>query len=310
MEAGDLSRRLGDFYLVATEVIRDVTEPTEQQIKHWIVNPFLVTLGWDPDDKKQVYLDYPIKADASHADYALLDQSGKPRVVLDVKRPPNPGTDSEKAIKNARSVSAPLALVTNGQEFSLWYVSESEQPTPLFVFALKELADNAEALLGLTADFRVSDSGISLLRKSAIRSAVLQMLEENSEKTFDALVGWVQAQVAPGALDDSTDEAIREATMMWLNEEHLTMAMFAPGPHEKKYGDLRITAAKDWEPFPRGPNGTFQYKYDSSKTLDLRQSPKEVKETLRRQGFRTSTATSFGGFYYALRQRAGLKTAS
>jgi hypothetical protein len=310
MEAADLSRRLGDFYLVATEVLRDVTEPTEQQIKHWIVNPFLVTLGWDPDDKHQVYLDFPIKVDGSHADYALLDQTGKPRVVLDVKRPPNPGTDSEKAIKNAKGIGAPLALVTNGQEFSLWYVSESEQPTPLFVFALKELADNAEALLGLTADFRVSDSGIALLRKSAIRSAVLQMLEENSEKTFDALVGWVQAQVAPGALDDSTDEAIREATMMWLNEEHLAMAMFAPGPHEKKFQDLRVTTAKDWEAFPRGPNGTFQYKFDSSKTLDLRQSPKEVKETLRRQGFKTSTATSFGGFYYALRQRAGLKTAS
>jgi uncharacterized protein YcgL (UPF0745 family) len=307
MEAADLSRRLGDFYLVATEVLRDVNEPTEQQIKHWIVNPFLVTLGWDPDDKKQVYLDFPVKADGSHADYALLDQTGKPRVVMDVKRPPNPGTDSERAVKNARAINAPLGLVTNGQEFSLWYVSESEQPTPLFVFALKELADNAEALLGLTADYRVSDTGISLLRKSAIRSAVLQMLEENSEKTFDALVGWVQAQVAPGALDESTDEAIREATMMWLNEEHLTMAMFAPGPNDKKFHELRVTTAKDWESFPRGPTGTFQYKYDSSKTLDLRQSPKEVKESLRRQGFKTSTATSFGGFYYALRQRAGLK---
>jgi hypothetical protein len=310
MEASDLSRRLGEFYLVASEVIRDVNEPTEQQIMHWIVNPFLVSLGWDPDDKKQVFLDFPVKADGGHADYALLDPTGKPRVIVDVKRPPSPGTDSEQAIKNARAVSAPLALVTNGQEFSLWYVADTDQPAPLFVFSIKELGENAESLLGLTADYRVSDTGISLLRKSAIRSAVLQMLEENSEKTFDALVGWVQSQVAPGALDESTDEAIREATSLWLNEEHLAMPMFAPGPRDKKPHEYRVTTARDWEPFPRGPSGTFQYKYDSAKTLDLRQSAKEVKEALRRQGFRTTTATSFGGFYYALRQKAGLKIAS
>ncbi len=310
MEAPDLTRRLGDFYLVASEVLRDVKEPTEQQIKHWIVNPFLVTLGWDPHDKKQVFLDFPLKGVDQHADYALLDPLGKPRLILDVKRPPNPGTDSDRGVQNARALGAPLALVTNGEEFSLWYLTDSEQPTPIFVFALKELPDNAESLLGLTADYRVSDTGINLLRKSAIRTAVLQMLEENSEKTFDALVTWVQSQVAPGALDESTEEAIREATMVWLNEEHLSMPMFAPGAHEKKAHEFRTTTAKDWEPFRGGPPGTFQYKYDSAKTLDLRQSAKEVKQAVRRQGLRTATATSFGGFYYALRQKAGLRTAA
>ena len=86
MEASDLTRRMGDFYLVASEVLRDVGDITEQQISHWIVNPFLVSLGWDPHDKKQVYLDYPVKPEG-HVDYALLDAQGHPRLIVDVRRP-------------------------------------------------------------------------------------------------------------------------------------------------------------------------------------------------------------------------------
>ena len=63
MEAVDLSRRMADFGQVAGEVLRDVQDVTEQQIRHWIVNPYLVALGWDPHDKRQVYPDYPAKGD-------------------------------------------------------------------------------------------------------------------------------------------------------------------------------------------------------------------------------------------------------
>lgn len=305
MEATELTRRMGDFYLVASEVLRDVSDITGQQIQHWIVNPFLVTLGWDPHDKKQVYLDYPVKGEG-HADYALLDAAGKPRLIIDVRTPKKTTAEADEAVKKARAVEAPLVLVTNGEEFSLWYVANGDAPTPLFLLRLKELAENPEALLGLTVEYRLSETGINQLRKSAIRLAVLQMLEDNSEKTFDAMVNWVQSQVAPGALDETTEAAIREATTIWLTEEHLTMPAFAPASDGKRRSELRPTNARDWEPFPRGPNGTFQYRYDASKTLDLRQPPKEVREALRMQGLRTPTATAFGGFYYALRQRAGL----
>ena len=308
MEASDLTRRLGDFYLVASEVLRDVNDITEQQIKHWIVNPFLVTLGWDPHDKKEVYLDYPIKPDG-HADYALLDVNGQPKLIIAVTKPSEGASDAAAAAKQAKSVDAPLVLLTSGQEFSLWFVDKDEAPTPLFVLMLKELAENPDALLGLTVEYRLSDTGVHQLRRAAIRLAVLQMLEENSEKTFDAMVNWVSSQVAPGALDETTDSAIREATMLWLTEEHLNLPAFAPSGDGKRRQDLRPTTARDWEPFPRGPSGTFQYKYDTAKTLDLRQTPKEVKSALRQQGLRTPTATSFGGFYYALRQRAGVGAA-
>src|SRR5579863_8085919 len=126
MEATDLTRRMGDFYLVASEVLRDVGDITEQQISHWIVSPFLVSLGWDPHDKKQVYLDYPVKPEG-HVDYALLDSQGQPRLIVDVRRPAKPTTtDAGDVVKKARAVGAPLALITNGQEFSLWYVAGDE----------------------------------------------------------------------------------------------------------------------------------------------------------------------------------------
>jgi hypothetical protein len=305
MEAVDLSRRLADFSQVAGEVLRDVQDVTEQQIRHWIVNPFLVALGWDPHDKKQVYLDFPVKGGEGHVDYALLDSDGHPRLFLDVRERTANVTEAGDVAEHAQHAKVPLVLITNGREFSLWFIAGSEAPAPLFVLPLKDLSDNSESLLGLSAEYRLSETGIQQLRRSAIRLAVIVMLEENAEKTFDALVEWVQGQVAPGALDDTTSSAIRDATMIWLTEEHLTMPAFQPA--EGKHGhELRPTTAKDWEAFPRGPSGTFQYRYDTTKTLDLRQEPKEVREQLRLQGLRTPTATSFGGFYHALRARAGL----
>jgi len=305
MEAVDLSHRLSDFSQVAGEVLRDVQDVTEQQIRHWIVNPFLVALGWDPHDKKQVYLDFPVKGGEGHVDYALFNADGQPRLFLDVRDRTANVSEAGDVTEHAQQTKVPLALITNGREFSLWYIGKEEAAAPLFVLPLKDLPDNAESLLGLTSEFRLSDTGIQQLRRSAIRLAVLVMLEENAEKTFDALVDWVQSQVAPGALDDTTSQAIRDATMIWLTEEHLTMPAFQPS-EGKRIHELHPTTAKDWEPFPRGPSGTFQYRYDSTKTLDLRQDPKEVREQLRLQGLRTPTATSFGGFYYALRTRAGL----
>ncbi|HEV2428224.1 MAG TPA: hypothetical protein VGV64_00025 [Thermoplasmata archaeon] len=310
MDASDLERRLTEFQGIANEVLTDVKDITPQQVKHWIVSPFLVALGWDPHDKKQVFLDYPTKFDGGHADYALLDPSGRPRLVLEV-HPANTSSRSavEDAAKKARSVGAPLALLTDGAEFSLWHIPEKESPTPLFILLLKDLGENAEALLGLTAEYRLSDTGIEQLRRSAIRLAVLQMLEENSEKTFDAMVDWVRSQVAPGELDEATEVAIRDATMIWLTEEHFSLPAFSGSVGAHRPHELRTTNARDWEAFPKGPNGTFQYKFDSSKSLDVRQSAKEVLQALRMQGLRTHTATAFGGFYYALRQRAGLPIA-
>jgi len=307
MEAVDLSRRLTDFQQVAGEVLRDVQDVTEQQIRHWIVNPFLVALGWDPHDKKQVYLDFPVPGKEGVVDYALFNAEGHPRLFLDVRDRNGNVAEAGAAADQAKETKVPLVLITNGHEFSLWFVSAQEGAAPLFVLPLKDLADNSESLLGLTAEFRLSETGVQQLRRSAIRLAVLQMLEENAEKTFDALVDWVQAQVAPGALDDTTQQAIRDATMLWLTEEHLMLPAFAPSDG-KRLHELRPTTVKDWEPFPRGPPGTFQYKYDTSKILDLRQGSKEVREQLRVQGLRTPNATSFGGFYHALRQHAGLPT--
>jgi hypothetical protein len=305
MEAVDLSRRLNDFSQVAQEVLRDVPEVTEQQIRHWIVNPFLVALGWDPHDKRQVYLDFPVKAGSGPVDYALFNADSQPRLFLDVRERTANVTDIGEVAEQAKDAKVPLALLTNGKEFSLWHVSQGEPPAPLVVLSLPELSDNSESLLGLTVEFRLSDTGIEQLRRSAIRLAVLQMLEENTEKTFDALVGWVRGQVAPGALDETTEDAIRDATMLWLTEEHLMLPGFAPSDGKRPH-ELRSTTTKDWEPYPRGPAGTFQYKYDSAKILDLRQGAKEVREQLRNQGLRTPTATAFGGFYHALRARAGL----
>jgi hypothetical protein len=304
----DLDRRLAEFQLNAAEILTDVKDLTPQQIKHWIVSPFLAALGWDPRDKKQVYFDYPTKGGEEHADYALLDTKGRPRLIIEVYPSKTPAqTAAVEAAQKAASVGAPLILLTDGSDFSLWHVLHGDPgaPTPLLMVPIRELAGNADALQGLKAEYRLSDTGVEQLRRSAIRLAVLQILEENAEKTFDAMVDFVKSQISPSDLDPSTEQAIRDATMLWLTEEHLSLPAFG-GMEPHRARDLRPTNVRDWEPFPNGPAGAFQYRYDTSKTLDVRQNPKEVKQALRVQGLKTHTATAFGGFYYALRQRAGL----
>lgn len=305
MEAADLNRRLVDFGQVAGEVLRDVQNVTEQQVRHWIVNPFLTALGWDPHDKHQVFLDYAGPGSSDPVDYALLNAEGHPKLFLDVReRSSNVGEIGTMG-DLAKASNVPLVLLTNGTSFSLWYIGSGGAPVALFALPLDQLPVHADNLVGLTADYRLSESGIHELRRTALRLAVLQMLEENSEKTFDALVGWVQSQIAPGELDGTTEEAIRDATMLWLTEEH-TGLPGVPGADGRRTHDLRVTTPKDWESFPRGPPGTFRYKYDTSKTLDLRLSAREVREQMRHQGLKTPTATSFGGFYHALRAKASL----
>jgi hypothetical protein len=309
MDASELAHRLAEFSQATREVLRDVKEVTDEQTKHWIVNPFLMSLGWDPHDKHEVYLDYPTGADFPPADYALLSSDGKPRVIIEVHRPSEGASEGEAAARIAKSLQAPLALVTNGQEFSLWYVADDGPATPLLAITLGDLADNADALVGLTAEYRGSDTGVQQLRRAALRSAVIQLLEENADRTFDALTDWVQKQLAPeGTIDAVTHEAIREATLLWLTEEHRKLPGFQPVGGSERSRELRTTHVRDWEPFPRGPAGTFMYKYDSAKILDVRQSAKEVREALRLQGLRTSSATAFGGFYGSLRHRAGLQS--
>lgn len=305
MEASDLHRRLVEFGQVAGDVLRDVQNVTEQQVRHWIVNPFLTSFGWDPHDKRQVYLDFAVPGVDEPIDYALLNAEGKPKLFLDVRERKASVAELGTLGEAARQAGVPLVLLTNGSSFSLWHVPTTGNASTLCTLALEQLPGYADGLVGLTADYRMSESGIHELRRSALRLAVLQMLEQNSEKTFDALVAWVQGQVAPGELDQTTEEAIRDATMLWLTEESTTLPGLAVADGKRTH-DLRATTPKDWETFPSGPPGTFRYKYDASKTLDLRQSAKEVREQLQLQGLKTPTATSFGGFYHALRARAGL----
>ena len=304
MEASDLDRRLAEFSQGAGELLRDPEHVTDQQVRHWIVNPFLSALGWNPDDKHSVFLDFPVP-NGRPVDYALLGSDGRPRLFLELR--PRQGALGEvgDVAEAAKGAGVPLVLLTNGATFSLWHTGGSGSAALLFSLTLDQLPGYAAGLAGLTEAYRLSDSGVHELRRSALRLAALRMLDQNAEKTFDALVTWVQGQVAPGELDATTEEAIQEATMLWLTEEPGSLPGL--GALDGKRGhELRGTAPKDWESFPQGPLGTFRYKYDTTKTLDLRQSAKEVREQLRVQGLKTTSATAFGGFYHALRVRAGL----
>ena len=242
---GHLSRRLGDFYLVATEVLLDVTEPDGAADQALDCQPLPGYTGMGPlMNKKQVYLDFPIKADAPTPTTPSSTRRVSPGWFSTSSGRRTRAPDSEKAMKNARAIGSPLALVTNGQEFSLcsspsW---NSRPPSSCSPSRSWPTTPRPSSVSRPTSASPTTASPCCVSPPSGWRGPPDAGGELREDLRCPGRLGAGSGRA--GALDELYRLGIREATMMWLNEEHLAMAMFAPGPHEKKFADLRVTTAQ------------------------------------------------------------------
>ena len=98
--------------------------PNEASVSQGIVLPILQELNWDIFDTKVVRPEYP--AGRGKVDFALCDDSGNPKVFIEVKKLGSGTEDAEgQGLKYARRTHAPALIIvlTDGRTWS-FYLSE------------------------------------------------------------------------------------------------------------------------------------------------------------------------------------------
>ncbi len=98
--------------------------PNETAVRSQIVQPVLEKLGWPVYDAHMVHHEYPLKAKGStrHVDLALcMPNGGSPRCIIELKGP-DKVEGTQQLFEYAFHAGAPLALLTNGEYWSFYYI--------------------------------------------------------------------------------------------------------------------------------------------------------------------------------------------
>lgn len=105
---------------------------SEALTRYTLIDPLLRELGWDTAEPNQVRVELPLAkgyAQQGFADYALLGEDGKPRVVIEAK---SLGTSLQQAAMQAlgycNALGFPYFAVTDGR---FWELYETFRPVPL-----------------------------------------------------------------------------------------------------------------------------------------------------------------------------------
>ncbi len=129
---------------------------SESQTRYALIDPLLTALGWDISDPSQVVPEY--SAGAGRADYALLEGSGKPALMVEAKRLDRPLQDGlSQSIAYCVEQGTPYFCVSDGRR---WAVYETFRPVAVHdklvtKFDLLE-GSSAEACLKALALWRPS----------------------------------------------------------------------------------------------------------------------------------------------------------
>jgi len=104
------------------EKVRHREYPNETAVRSQIVQPILERLGWPVDDAGIVHHEYSLrhKNSSLRVNMALWVSPAKPRCIMELKGP-NHVQGNDQLFEYAFHVGAPLALLTNGCHWRLYY---------------------------------------------------------------------------------------------------------------------------------------------------------------------------------------------
>ena len=129
--------------------LRNGPFPNEQAVRQSVVVPILEDLGWPTVDISIVSPEYTVGG--RRVDYALCRSNGQPVVFLEVKRPGVPDNGEKQLFEYAFHSGVPLAVLTNGQEWSFYLPSGEGNYQDRRVYKLDLLEhDSAECSLRLS----------------------------------------------------------------------------------------------------------------------------------------------------------------
>ena len=100
------------------ENLRRGRYPNEAAVSQGIVRRLLATLGWPVYDTQVVYPEYTLEG--RRVDFALCHPASKPRIFIEVKQVGKGGKAERQLFEYAFHQGVPLAVLTDGREWSFF----------------------------------------------------------------------------------------------------------------------------------------------------------------------------------------------
>jgi predicted type IV restriction endonuclease len=279
----------------------------EDEVKGYLIEPFLKALLWDPTDPNFVRRQYPVTmgSETKKVDYALMS-GDSPACVVEAKAGEIDVSDARQALSYARNLDVSWAMVTNGQRVCLYGTEfyKSENIMNALVMDIAISPDNIDVSLDslryLANGTLDSEEVYEMFKSLNERRALLVFLQSEKDTLVKVIAKWIEERWGKGSVDEVSLRASLESVFGRIER-------IEPEPGKGLFPSTgSIVVASDWKYRRDLGKGIFELKTDSSKRIDISQPGFDVERELEKLGLRVSTKSAFGGFYYNLRREAGL----
>lgn len=277
----------------------------EDEVKGYLIEPFLNALLWDPTDPNFVRRQYPVTmgSETKKVDYALM--SGEtPICVVEAKAGKIDVSEVRQALSYARNLDVSWAMITNGQRICLYgtefYKSENIMNALVIDIEISPESidvslDSLNYLVNGTLD---SEEVYEVFKSLNERRALLVFLKSEKDTLIKVIAKWIEEHWGKGPVDEVSLCASLESVFGRIERIEPVK-----GLHPSTGS---IIVASDWKYRRDLEKGIFELKTDSSKQIDVSLPGPNVERQLEKLGLRVSTKSAFGGFYYNLRREADL----
>jgi len=305
---------LGKWAKRALGVLSQKEEMTESDLKTYLMVDLFGALGYpNAPDAVLVEAVVQVGSGTQRADYVLLDMSGKPKVVVEVKASRLDLDQTVEAQGRSYAViwKAPLLLLTNGRTYRVISCVGPETGEELNLeITLSDLVSTPGVcneflrLLGRGSDGG-TELGSTLLELKGYLKAreLLRRPEDCKEIVANAL----EHQLGSG---DCVVSGIRKAVDEWFRPASIGDG---PDPPRCSANNLGLagskegrgtTTASEWALVP-GSSSRYRHKSEPNCVIDVIERGNIVKAKLEAYGYKMKQ-TAFNGFYYTLRSDCGV----
>lgn len=241
----------------------------EDEVKGYLIEPFLKALLWDPTDPNFVRRQYPVTmgSETKKVDYALMS-GDSPACVVEAKAGEIDVSDARQALSYARNLDVSWAMVTNGQRVCLYgtefYKSENIMNALVMDIAISPESidvslDSLKYLANGTLD---SEEVYEMFKTLNERRALLIFLQSEKDTLVKVIAKWIEERWGKGSVDEVLLCASLESVFGRI--ERIEPKGLPPSTGS-------IVVASDWKYRRDLGKGIFELKTDSSKRIDVSQ---------------------------------------
>ena len=280
----------------------------EDEVKGYLIEPFLKALLWDPTDPNFVRRQYPVTmgSKTKKIDYTLMS-GDSPICVVEAKAGEISVSDVRQALSYARNLNVPWVMVTNGQRICLYGAEfyKSENITNALIMDITispEILDaNLTSLNYLANGTLDSEEIYDVFKGFNERQAIFVFLQSKKDALLKIIAKWIEEHWDKGSVDEASLLSSLESVLGRIEKVEKKSAE-GQAPTSR----FTVVVASDWKYRSDLGKGVFELKSYPTKRIDVSLPGPDVERQLEKLGLCLSTKSAFGGFYYNLRREASL----